>query len=1321
MNINGLKHILFFLILGDFLSSTFAATYRSFVFDSCGNSISVKFGSSSISLQTQSANGFHFDKWCDNNSKEKQRDIRLSPSIIWASFEKDNYNIDAKGDKRCFIEISYTDGRYVLQATAATSYRFVKWSDGLKDNPRYVSMDTLTKPLYEYFAYFTINEPMPYQTKEVDGNSINVKLKRYDYDINAIANENKLYTFEGWCDGVEENSRKITNLFEEISFHSLFKKHFKVTFVDTANINTPDPIVITAGAFPVATLNKFPELPGYTFDGYYGKKNGNGKKYFDSLGVNTEKIDSTMTVYSKWIANSYAIKFFCSANTDIQCNEEPYHQTLYYDKKDALFENIYQRQTTLTLQYNNGQAETQETVSYVFLGWTDNKYNQSVKFEDRDSIMNLSSTNKDTLSLYGLWEKPHKELPTPVFRGHRFDGWFNNDNVLISSPNDVILDKDTLFFAKWSPMSYKISYLDVDGNPYSGNNLNNLPQTHTFGTETELIDGIRLGYIFKGWYTSQDTTTNAITKLGATDSDCPITLYAYWEPIHYSLQFFSTLHTNQTTMQNQLFTFDNLPQKLNKNLFERKYNVNLNYNYPEGPIETKEVQYSFVHWKRTDDLSQTYADEDIITTNLTDEDNKIITLEACWQPTALSVLTPPTRKNYVFDHWFVKTNAGDINIGKTIQDFVPLSDTNIYAVWYPATYNITYLNVDGSTYAGSNLEDLPKTHQFETPTSLVDGNRTGYFFKGWVTTLDLSGETVTVLGATDIENDITLYAKWEPIHYSITFISSEHTNQTLMEEQIFEYDQPQNLNKNLFERKYVVSLDLNFGNEPIIKNDVVYTFAYWERTDDATKRFSDAQLITNNLSNVDGDIITLKAYWNKGSIDISPPVRKNYIFDYWYIISKGDTIPIGKHISPFTPTCDTTLYAHWINDRSVSVSFHVNIRRQDTVGLYNSTLDSSYVGQGYNMQDVAELVTIPAFEGFDFVDSQYVCAISDSCRILKADEQNNVTVVLRFARKQYSLIWDYSGGIDDRGQSSAHYDVYHGEHVAKYAPKSVSLKGFVFNGWSIDYSQMTMSGDLTIKAKWDYHPYVTTNNPTSYCLDEPVNVTLHDYFDLEYYASQWDSTPSNNITWSRIEGNQVYIPFYANMRWGEHTLYFIFGDSIHYRTEPCSTTVRLNYPSSLITILNNKIVTVNIKEESFSSFQWLINNTPIQGAIDPYYYNPDGLSYGEYAVIVNDNYLICALDYNGNYTTNSDNLYISILNQNDYRITPNPTYGVSTIELINHPHNYNHHHVTLYDLAGRKVLDTYFSGQKFTINLSTLPPQMYLMSVDGIKKKLLKL
>jgi len=129
----------------------------------------------------------------------------------------------------------------------------------------------------------------------------------------------------------------------------------------------------------------------------------------------------------------------------------------------------------------------------------------------------------------------------------------------------------------------------------------------------------------------------------------------------------------------------------------------------------------------------------------------------------------------------------------------------------------------------------------------------GYIFHDWYTSSN-NGETLESVFDFDtpIEKDLTLYAKWTPISYTVKFDANNENATGTMDAQNFTYDKVANLNKNAFK----------------VEN---YGFVGWNTKSDGTGTAYLDEVEILNLTTENGAEIVLYAQWQK--IDTSIKVE----------------------------------------------------------------------------------------------------------------------------------------------------------------------------------------------------------------------------------------------------------------------------------------------------------------------------------------------------------------------------------------------------------------------------------------------------------------
>lgn len=193
------------------------------------------------------------------------------------------------------------------------------------------------------------------------------------------------------------------------------------------------------------------------------------------------------------------------------------------------------------------------------------------------------------------------------------------------------------------------------------------------------------------------------------------------------------------------------------------------------------------------------------------------------------------KTGYVFANWNTKKDGSGTSYTNG-QKVTELGNVTLYAQWKIPTYTLTYNSNGGSVCNPSKIEK----QQNSTWGSLCTPTRSSYLFKGWNTKADGSGTTVT--STTKVKNNLTIYAKWEGIKYTVKFDSNGGSG--TMSNQSFTYGIAQKLNNNTFK-----------------KNN--YIFAGWNTKKDGNGTHYLNQQSVKNLVFQNNKSITLYAEWIK--------------------------------------------------------------------------------------------------------------------------------------------------------------------------------------------------------------------------------------------------------------------------------------------------------------------------------------------------------------------------------------------------------------------------------------------------------------------------
>ena len=191
---------------------------------------------------------------------------------------------------------------------------------------------------------------------------------------------------------------------------------------------------------------------------------------------------------------------------------------------------------------------------------------------------------------------------------------------------------------------------------------------------------------------------------------------------------------------------------------------------------------------------------------------------------------------------------------------VPTNGQNLFSVpsgawdgstttWGNIELTITYKDQGNTTFSGTHGSGHPTKHIYDGgETTLKSATKTGYTFDGWFTESDCSGTAVTSLGATAYTANITLYAKWTPNTYTVSFNNNGGTG--TMSSLPFTYDQAQNLTANTFNRTN-------------------YSFNGWNTKADGTGTNYADKASVKNLTSTNNSTVTLYAQWKENTVKVT--------------------------------------------------------------------------------------------------------------------------------------------------------------------------------------------------------------------------------------------------------------------------------------------------------------------------------------------------------------------------------------------------------------------------------------------------------------------
>ena len=375
------------------------------------------------------------------------------------------------------------------------------------------------------------------------------------------------------------------------------------------------------------------------------------------------------------------------------------------------------------------------TAQTLYAQWTPNTYGITY--------------DKQGGQVYGSFVSQHTPGTTTVLgsntgskTGYRFDYWCVDSTACTSGTTIIRADQvpangnTFTLYAVWVPETYAITFNANEGtlsgtNPlYAKYNDANIYTTSSATTTGSLPTVTRTEYIFNGWYTAASGGSQVYNASGVLQKNV----------------------TGYTSNENSPKWITTSPQTLYAQWTANTYAITFDKNANDAALSG------------TNPLYAKYNDANIYTTS---------------SATTTGSLPTVTRTGYIFNGWYTAASGGSqvYNSSGVLQKNVTgytsnenspkwttTSTQTLYAQWAQNAYTITY-NLDG----GSGCSDTT----YSGTTTLCEPTRTGYSFDGWATS---AGGAVAYASGSSVTNvDLTLYAKWTPNTYAITFNANEGT------------------------------------------------------------------------------------------------------------------------------------------------------------------------------------------------------------------------------------------------------------------------------------------------------------------------------------------------------------------------------------------------------------------------------------------------------------------------------------------------------------------------------------------------------------------
>ena len=778
-----------------------------------------------------------------------------------------------------------------------TGHKFTGWNtekdgsgDSYSDQQEVVNLSTVANSVVTLYAQW---DPIQYTIK-YDGNGAtggSTADSTHVYNVHKNMTDNGYYrdgyVFTGWNSRADGKGTDYENLYDVYNWttvdgtvYTVYAQWDPIQYTIKYDKNSSKATGTTEDSTHIydkegnMTKNGY-SRKGYTFTGWNSAADGSGTAYIDENEVLnwTKENGKVFTVYAQWIANK---------DTTYVVNH--WKQNIDGDK-DSQDDKNYTLAETETLAGESDAKVTPEVKTYT--GFTSPSPQEITIEADGTTVLNyyytrnsytvttvagtgITSTSGDGTYVY----EAEVTINAEVTKGYTWSKWTGEYNTDIQKFTFTMPAKNVTQTATATANKYTVTY---DGN---GNNAGSTADSsHVFDVYKKLTKNgyTKIGYNFKNWNLDKDGKSTSyedeqnVVNL-TTEANGVVTMYAQWDPIKYTVTYHGNGATGGST-EDSIHYYDEA-KNLTKNGYER-------------------TGYLFREWSSNENgTGETYADEQEVI-NLSRIDGAVIDMYAQWDPIkytikydgngATSGSTPDSdhiydikknmsknqyeRTGYIFDGWNTeKDGSGDAYTDE--QEVLNLTDKDgdvitVYAQWIPIKYTIKY---DGNGATGGSTEDSHHTYDEPKPMTENGYTKTGYVFTGWNTEKDGSGDTyedkAEVLNWTTKDGDvITVYAQWRPIEYTIVYDKNGATDGETPDSHHV-YDEPGYISDNGYSRP---------GG----------TFLGWNTDPEGEGTWYEEGQEVINLTEIDGDVITLYAQWDvRGTLYITKRMKTDDYYEY---------------------------------------------------------------------------------------------------------------------------------------------------------------------------------------------------------------------------------------------------------------------------------------------------------------------------------------------------------------------------------------------------------------------------------------------------------
>lgn len=900
---------------------------------------------------------------------------------VFLTFDINNYSItyNLNGGSISGQKTSYTieTATFSLPTPTRAGYLFTGWTGSNGSTPQTsVSIVKGSTGNKSYTANWTPKKLTTTFYRNLDSSDTTTAQQVFTYGLSqsfsAKGWSKTGYTQLGWADSRTATTQQYSTLsgvsdgwieskYPSNNIYAIWRPNtYNIAYNANGGTGTTATSSHTYDSAKALTSNGFSRT-GYTFAGWNTQANGSGTAYTNGQSVKnlTASNGATVTLYAQWKVNNYTLTFNPNGGS-----VSPTSKSVAYGSQYGTLPTPTRTGYTFTGWFTaaSGGTKVSNTTTMgagnvtVYAQWAPTNYTITYNLNGGTNPSGVSTNyNINTATM---------TLPTPNRSGYTFAGWYTNSSFTGSAVTSIAKGStgNKVFYAKWTPANYTISY-NLNGGSVSGNPTSYNIETATF----TLKNPTKTGYTFTGWTGSNGSTAQTSVSI-AKGSTGNKSYTANWRANTYTVAYNANGGSGTTASSSHTY---GVAKTLTANAFTR-------------------TGYTFKGWNTKADGSGACYTNSQSVSNLTSTNGSTVTLYAQWTANtytynivyksstgkalgtstvagtfgssksvsapAKTGYTTPSAQTVVFDSTSAKTitftypivnytisynlNGGSVsgnpssyNIesatitlknpsktgntfkgwtgsnGTTVQTSVSIPSGSTGNKSYTANWNVNSYTAIFNGNGGSAGTSITKPYGSQLGT-LPTSSRTGYTFRGWFTAA--SGGTQITATTTMPASNVTYYAQWTANTYTVNYNANGGTGTTASSSHT--YGTAKALTTNGFSK-------------------TGHTFLGWSTSPSATTAtYTNGQSVSN-LSSTNGGTVTLYAVWKVNSYTLtfnpnggtvsetsrkvaqgSPlgklpvPTRPGYIFNGWFAYSYGGTQYTESSIMG---SSDLTIYASW--------------------------------------------------------------------------------------------------------------------------------------------------------------------------------------------------------------------------------------------------------------------------------------------------------------------------------------------------------------------------------------------------------------------------